>query len=516
MILFLFLDYYFSVPQNVSHVYILKNGGAVITYKITFENSLIGDPIDVIDIGTPNETYVLKSAKAWIDGIELKDIRKSTYVKPGIEVHLGEHEIKPGERGVFEFAVGIKKMVYQGKRKNFASLQFTPTWFGEGFTKGSTDLHIFIHFPEGVKKDEMIWYDLGEEYNRPTEVLFKENRVVYHWHIPNASPSSPYIVGVGFPRRYMRKVYSPPGSTVFGKIGGFLGGLREIILGIFLSLLPFLIIGGIIGFAIWGAIEDRRRRLEYLPPRIGIEGAGPRTDLLPAEVACLFERPLNEVINVVIVELARKGKIRIKNPSPLKIEILDRTGLNYYEDDFIKAVKKDGRLSERRLRDMVVRIVRALNSKMRGYSRRETIDYYRERVDEKWRELKETQDPERTREILEQEPEWLFLEEEYYHNFNTWTPVIHHVYTPSWFSNYSPQVSESPRDSSAMGRRLASTSRVISGNVVRNVNSFTMAVTNITNPPPRASSSSGWSSSSSCACACACAGCACACAGGGR
>ncbi len=90
-------DYKFEVVSNYSTYEIQTDGSAIINYKITFKN--IGQPIDIVDIGLPDDNYVLSSAQAFVNGAKLDEIRKSEYVAVGVEVHLGSTRSSPGTRG---------------------------------------------------------------------------------------------------------------------------------------------------------------------------------------------------------------------------------------------------------------------------------------------------------------------------------------------------------------------------------------------------------------------------------
>ena len=79
----------YGVPLMVMSVGVQPDGSATIVYDITFEN--YGSPIDVIDVGTPNEDYDISRMEASIDGAPLSDIRRSEYIDVGVEVHLDSH-----------------------------------------------------------------------------------------------------------------------------------------------------------------------------------------------------------------------------------------------------------------------------------------------------------------------------------------------------------------------------------------------------------------------------------------
>ncbi len=59
-------NYGFTVDQNISTVELLTDGSAVVRYAITFTCQTGHDPIDIVDIGLPQNSYVLNSAKASI------------------------------------------------------------------------------------------------------------------------------------------------------------------------------------------------------------------------------------------------------------------------------------------------------------------------------------------------------------------------------------------------------------------------------------------------------------------
>jgi len=79
-----------------------------------------------------------------------------------------------------------------------------------------------------------------------------------------------------------------------------------------------------------------------------------------------------------------------------------------------------------------------------------------------------------------------------------------------------------PLPGAAFAASVVTSTQSFSQKVIGNINEFTGRITNVTNPPPKPTSSGksyrgrSGGGGRSCACACACAGCACACAGGGR
>jgi hypothetical protein len=207
----------------------------------------------------------------------------------------------------------------------------------------------------------------------------------------------------------------------------------------------------------------------------------------------------------------------------------------------MKAMTKDDKkLTRTDLQDMMIDLVKGVSTKMKGFSRKETVEYYKDIVQRAWAQVEAAQTPEVKSEKFAETMEWTMLDKDYDDRTRR-TFQTGPVYVPTWWGRYDPSFpSSSPASSgpvsaptSTGGMSLptlpgstfaASVVRGVqnfSGNVVGNIGEFTGAVTNKTNPIP-VSTSSGRSSGRSsgggcaCACACACAGCACACAGGGR
>jgi hypothetical protein len=186
----------------------------------------------------------------------------------------------------------------------------------------------------------------------------------------------------------------------------------------------------------------------------------------------------------------------------------------------------------------MVDLVQAVAQKMKGFSRRETVAYYRDIMKRAWAEVEAANTPEVKSQKYDEVMEWTMLDRDY----DQRTRRVFQggpVYVPMWWPRYDPgfgrgaatgmPVSTSPGGGgggismptlpgSAFAASVVSGPQHFAQSVIGNVTDFTGAITNKTNPPPPPSTSSGRSGGGGggCACACACAGCACACAGGGR
>jgi hypothetical protein len=194
---------------------------------------------------------------------------------------------------------------------------------------------------------------------------------------------------------------------------------------------------------------------------------------------------------------------------------------------------------------LMVDLVKSLGSKMKGFSRKETIAYYQDIMKKAWAQVEAAETPEVKSAKYDEVMDWTMLDKD----FEGRTRDVFRtgpVFLPTWWGRYDPTfgspsgghmaspVSSIPSPSSSRpsssggpismptlpGADFAAGMVVgmqgMANSVIGNVTDFTSKITNVTNPMPKSSSRSGGGGGGGCACACACAGCACACAGGGR
>ena len=512
-------DYYFEVPREVVTVAVNPDSSFDIDYKITFRNTAAGDPIDIVDVGFPSNDYDLDSITADIDGHTLYTIRPSEYVDVGVEIPLSGYEIGSGDTATLHVYGRNYHMVFEDSADEaYASAVFSPTWFGSDFTTGATHLTMVFVFPPGVTGEQTRWHE--DEGGQPTQMFVKDSRVYYVWDSQQASPSEQYYFGISFPRTAVAEVRSPPR---FGWVGDFFGGLIGLGTQFCGCLVPITIF---VLIAVFGVINKRRRRMKYLSPKAKVEGVGIKRGLTAPEAAILMERPLNAILAMVLFGLIKKGALSIVTQEPLKLKKLPfkENGLRPYEKEFVAAVGKDGALGEKKLQDMLVSLIKAVEKKMKGFSHRETVEYYRKIVKTAWRLVEEAGTPDVKVEEFTNGLEWTMLDDDFGGRART-VFVGYDLPAPVWWGRATPAPAAGAKGVSLdmptlPGANFANAvvTRVegVANSVVSKVESFTGKVSATTNPPVK-SSGGGWSGGgSSCACACACAGCACACAGGGR
>jgi hypothetical protein len=526
--------YLFNLEREVVDVYWNEDGTAAIEYEFVFNNDPSADPIDFIDVGLPNDNYNLGSISAEVDGQPIADIEESPYVDSGVALGLGANAIQPGETGtVHVFVPQITGVLRpDSDDRDYASAVFAPTWFGSEFVTGSTDLTVRFHLPPGVQPEEPRWHAAPPGFpSEPQTSLDEQGRVTYSWNNPAARSDTEYDFGASFPARYV-----PEEAIVRPNPFAWVGPL----------LIPLLCIGFFAAIIIWGISADRRRKLQYLPPKVTIEGHGIKRGLTAVEAAILMEQPMDKILTMILFAIIKKNAARVITREPLEVEPLEPApeGLQAYEKDFLASfAQPKGAERRKSLQKMMVDLVRSVGEKMKGFSRRETVAYYRDIMDRAWAQVEASDTPEVKSEKYEEVMEWTMLDRDYegrtrevFRGGPVFVPVWWPRYdptfgrpstTPSGLPGGGPSATPGPGPSlpnlpgSDFAASVVNGVQDFASNVVGNITEFTSGVTNVTNPPPKpTATSTGRSRSggggSSCACACACAGCACACAGGGR
>jgi len=528
-------SYQFSVDKELVDVYWNANGSESIEYTFNFTNQPGAHPIDYVDVGMPNSNFDMSTVTADVSGKKV-DVSQSDYQGSGsgFSVVMGQYTIQPGASGSVHVVVGsITGVLYPDTSDNtYASGDFVPTFFGSQYVTGNTDMIVAFHLPPGVKTTEGRWHSAPSGFpSQPQAALDSQSRVTYSWESASASASTQYTFGASFPKSYVPSdaiVVAPAFNIDFSGLISNLSGISCIC---FFALL-------FIGLPILSAIQGQRRKLQYIPPRIGIEGHGIKRGLTAVEAAILMDEPLDKVMTMILFGVIKKGAAEVTTRDPLELSFAQTqpTDLNQYEIDFLKAFgQKDLSLRRRALQDMTVALVKSVSEKMKGFSRKETQDYYKNIMEQAWAQVEAAQTPEVKGQAIDQNLEWTMLDHDY--NNRSQRVFTGPIFLPIWWGGYDPMYRSAPmtsttatpasmsvpsggRSTSLPGSTFAASVvggvQNFSSKVIGNLSSFTSGVSNVTNPPPPPSTSSYRGGGGGCACACACAGCACACAGGGR
>ncbi len=533
-------DYYFSVEKETMEVFVNDDGSLTIDYYFYLYNQPGAHDIDIIDIGLPNNNYVLSSITADIDGTSLDNIDKSDYIDIGIMVDLGSKAIQPGGRGTLHVNVGtINKSLYPSDvqaSEDYASFEISPTWFGSQYVTGNTDLTVTLYLPIGLTSDEPRYHNPTNWPGDSTPQSGFDNMggIYYQWHSTVADASTQYTFGASFPARMVpeSQIVKGPSFTINTD-----------------SLCSVLVCLGFLGFFVMtiysATIGQKKRKLKYLPPKIAIEGHGIKRGLTAVEAAILMEQPMDKVLMMILFSILKKGAAEVITKEPLKIKatVPRVDDLHPYETEFINAMEKNNRETKIDLQTMMINLVQTVSKKMKGFSRKESVTFYKDIMEKAWNQVESADTPEVKSEKFDENMDWTMLDK----NFDDRTRDTFGsgpVFIPTWWWRYDPavrpstpslgKVDASPVPSGSgkttinlpslpgadFAASITNGVQSFASGVVGNLNNFTSGITNKTNPIPKSTSSGrsfgGGGGGGSCACACACAGCACACAGGGR
>ncbi len=529
-------SYSFALEKEVVNVYWNSDGSMSLDYVFTFKNDSGAHAIDFVDVGLPNNSYRMSSIYADVDGNTVDISSDYQGNGTGVAVDMGRYSIPAGGRGMVHIYIGyIDRVLHpDDDDENYASAVFGTTWFGSQYVSGSTDLSVTMHMPPDVQPTEPR-YHIPENWvgaQEPEIKINSDGRVSYTWHSPNANGYTQYTFGASFPKSYVpaSAIASP---SIFERLGisvdDVIGFTVFCCFGLFFFGIPALSVA-----------QSRKRKMKYMPPKIAIEGHGIKRGLTAVESAVLMQEPLDKVMTMILFGVVKKGAAEVTSRDPIKLTVAEPLPekLHGYEKEFLAAFAdgKNNRAAQRKqLQKVTIGLIKSLETKMKGFSRKETVAYYKNIMERAWKQIEAAGTPEMKSQMYDEALEWTMLDKDYDQRtrdvFRTGP-----VYVPMWWGRYDPGFGRgaaktaSARPISSGGKSLASSmpqlpgadfaasvvggAQTFSEKVIGNINDFTGKVTNVTNPPPPPPKSSGRSGGGGCACACA--GCACACAGGGR
>ncbi|HLA84392.1 MAG TPA: hypothetical protein VJL29_06335 [Thermoguttaceae bacterium] len=464
-------DYRFRVPKLVMEVTVDPDASVRVVYDFTFRNEHGAHPIDVVDVGTFHAGYDLRKVTASCDGITLTDIRTSEFVKPGFEVHLGRATIASGGSATVHVEYTLPDMVYQDTtRKDYASLQVTPTWFGSQYILGTTDLNVVILLPKGIKPDEVLWQDVKFD-----QVAAGGDTVAVAWRRPSARLDHAERFSVSFPRRVMSNVVRMSKFDLLRKwfhesqnariwVGIFVvaawtflyfrftGGtgfsvyviLTALLIWLFVAspdaeLLGVPVVAGLVFLNEWGL---GRRRSRYMPPVAQVEGGGIKRGLTAPEAAVLLELPLSKVLTLVIFGMLKKGILRQIDAEPLRVAVngpfavddktmpatiperaalygkmAQQTGVavHKYEPAFLYLIQRDPArpLSKIHFDVPMKQLIAQVAERMKGFDLSDTQDYYRSIIRRALAQAKSIGDVPMREKAIDRNFEWILMNDDY-------------------------------------------------------------------------------------------------------
>jgi hypothetical protein len=487
-------DRVYTFDRQWTQIFINQDGTIDLTYNLTLTLTS-GPNINFVQIGQPKEDYTVGQAVDQF-GRQLqlnKDNEGSNY---RVRVTLSE-PLSAGNTIWFTATTNVGGMIYNDTQNpgNYG-MEFAPQWMSVPIS----NVRVQIVLPPNVAINEV--ETLPDKFWNSTSTV--EDRVAVFWQLPVLQPNEQYLLGVSFPASSLPN-YNPTQTS---------GGIE-------LDTIIALIVLPIIFLIIIIAVIQVARKSTYSSPKVSTE---------------------------ILYSLLQKRAVWVESANPaLKFRIMptfqNKTGtaentLRYYEIDFLHAVKDDGTLDEEKLAHTVMFLRDTVEQKLRGHSRRDTVDYYRKIVTKAWSQVEQAGTVDIASKVYDEQLLWLLLDPNY--RSRTETTFREHPFEPSplWFwywygyTHYNPHPTYRPNvDAPAQATKpptipgaqfadnIATAVEKTSSNIVTDIEKFANAIIPMqpqkTSHTPARKEAGCVCACAACACACACVSCACACAGGG-
>jgi len=509
----------YHLEHEWAKIWINPNGTIDLLYDISLTLDS-GPDINFVYVGQPQRDFTIGTA---IDqyGRTLTASDASSGSDYRVRVNLYT-PLNAGQTIRFNLTTNVANMIYEDTEDN-VGMEFRPTWWQEASV---LDLRVLVVLPSGVTVDKVRtsvdWDNL----------LTEDGRLAVYWERQNLPPDQRYTFGVSFPKQYVQSYVAKPTGIV-----AFLQqyGTALLILGVSVAAI--------------GAVVYVARKRPYLMPTISMETLGIRHGLTAVEASYLLDVKPTMIVTEILYSLLQKRAVWVESTNPsLKLKVMqpfqDKAGtpespLRYYEIDFLNAIKDDGTLDEEKLAQTVMFLRDDVEEKMRGYCRKDTIEYYRKIVTKAWGQVEQAGTPELASKAYDEQLLWLFLDPNYQSRTQAtfrdrafepspfwlwyWYGYQYYHPNPTYKTNVETpsQAAKPPTIPGAdFANNIATSVEKTSNNIVGNLEKFANAIVPIsvaakTSTEPARTGSSCVCACAACACVCACVSCACACAGGG-
>jgi hypothetical protein len=509
------IEYYLN--HEWAKIWINKDGTIDLFYDI--EITCTKGLIHYVQVGQPTEDFTIGEARD-----EEGNFLRVSYIKRegyyAVRVYL-YNPIYAGQSARFTLLTNVRRMIWEDKENpGNVGMQFIPCWWDVNVN----DLRVAVVLPKGATTENVkCTPNWDNAYNAPEE----GNKLVIYWERQNLSPNEKFSCGVSFPKEYVERYEVHGGWGIDWRIVGY-------------SLFGVSIIGVVLAVVLQG-------KRSYENPVLRIETLGIRRGLTAVEASYLLGFPPTRIVTEILYSLLKKKAVWITATNPtLKIKVMepfkDKTGtvetpLRYYEKSFLKAIKKDGTLDEVRLAKTVMLLRDTVESKLRGYCRKDTIAYYRKIVAKAWQEVEKAETPEFAAKAYDENLLWLLLDEKFENK--TKSTFRDKTFKPEadwwwyWYSytHYHSKPTYKPLPKTAgpppkipgadFANNIVTAIEKTANNIVANLEKFANSILPAKTPSQHTSkqpvhhNASCVCACASCACACACVSCACACASGG-
>jgi hypothetical protein len=510
----------YTFDHEWAQIFINQDGTIDLTYNVTL-TLVSGDAVNYVQLGQPKGDFTIGEA---VDqyGHQLQKKDSSSGSNYQVQVNLYQ-PLTAGNTIWFTVTTNVAGMISNDTQNsgNYG-MQFAPQWMSVPIN----DVRVQIVLPPNVAINEV--KTLPDKFWNSTSTV--EGRTAVFWQIPVLQPNEQYLLGVSFPASFL------PNYTPAEPSGGI--GLETIAL-IALPIIALIVVILVVKVA---------RKSSYSSPKVSMETLGIRRGLTAVEASYLLDLKPTQIVTEILYSLLQKRAVWVESANPvLKLRIMptyenktgtDENPLRYYEIDFLHAVKGDGTLDEKKLAHTVMFLRDTVEQKLRGHSRRDTVDYYRKIVTKAWAQVEQAGTADLASKAYDEQLLWLLLDPNtrsrtettfhdrpfqpspfwfwYWYGYTRYTP--HPTYTPN--VDAPAQAAKPPQIPGAQfADNIATAVEKTSSNIVTDIEKFANAI--LPMQPPKASHAPAHRDAecvcacAACACACACVSCACACAGGG-
>ena len=511
----------YSVDHQWAQIFINQDGTIDLTYNITVTVS--SGVMHGFYVGQPKSDYTPGQA---IDqfGNQLNVARADSGSDYRVDVTLNQ-PLTAGNSVWFTVTTNVAGMISNDTQNpgNFG-MQFIPQWISD---VPISDVRVQIVLPPDVAVGDV---KTAQNFYNGTSTV--NGQLAVYWEKPVIQANEHFTVGVSFPSRFMPN-YNPPQTG-----GGIDLGIFGVILGV---------VGVLVAIVVLVLVFRAVSKSSYASPKVSMETLGVKRGLTAVEASYLLDLKPTQIVTEILYSLLQKRAVWAQETKPaLKLKVLppfdNKTGtkdnpLRFYEIDFLNSLKPDGTLDEEKLAHTIMFLRDTVEQKLQGYSRKDTVDYYRKIASQAWTQVEQAGTVELASNAYDEQLLWLMLDPNqrtrtetvfrdrviqpnplwfwWWYGYTVYHP--HPTYTPN--VNVPAQSGPPPAIPGAeFANNIATAVENTSNNIVVNIEKFANA---IVPPPPKASHDPAHPKAdcvcacAACACACACVSCACACAGGG-
>ena len=514
-------DRVYHIEHEWVKIWINPDGTIDLFYDISLRLDS-GREINYVLIGQPQRDFFVDEA---VDqyGHSLTTSDESSGNDYKVRVNLND-PLRAGQTARFNLTTNVASMVWEDtQNEGNVGMQFTPTWWEQASVY---DLRILVVLPTGISGDmvkttEIFW----------DNIVTEDGRLGVYWETQNLNPDERYPVGVSFPAEYVENYETQPTGVVafFQDYGLILGA-------------------SVFGAIVIVAVIYAARKKSYMSPQVSMETLGIKRGLTAVEASYLLDMKPTQIVTEILYSLLQKRAVWVESTNPaLELRIMplfknktgtDENPLRYYEIDFLHALRDNGTLDEGKLAHTVIFLRDTVEEKLRGYSRRDTVNYYRKIVTKAWSQVEQAGTVDLASKAYDEQLLWLMLDPNY--RSRTEITFRERAFDPSplwlwyWYGyhHYDPHPTYKPNiDAPAKATKpptipgaefannIATAVEKTSSNIVTDIEKFANAIIPVQTPKtshaPARRDAGCVCACASCACACACVSCACACAGGG-